>query len=227
MIPKKIHQIWLGPFDPPFKWTKTWSKFCEKYGWDYKLWREDDLDLVNQKQFDDAKSYQEKADIARYEIILKHGGLYIDCDMVWLGKNLEKYLPFHSSSFIGVQEYPSVSKLLIGYPYLSNGFFAAPPNHYILANCVKEIPDRVNIKTSHVFIKTGPVLLNKNIKNDNITILPYHYVFPLDFHYKTNITNPMIFSKNSIVFTYNGGEYEHLIKLKELERKRYRRLNNK
>lgn len=221
-IPKKIHQIWLGPFDPPLKWMNSWKDFCDKYNWEYKLWREDDiksLGLINKKEFDKAKSYQEKADIARYEIIYKIGGLYIDCDMIWLQRNLENYIPFNSSHFVGVQEYPTNSIATIGPPYLSNGFFASCVNHKILARCISEIPERFELSTSHAFIKTGPVLLNKCIK-ETINIIPYHYIFPKDFHWKTNVEDPMEFSEKALVFTYNGAEYDHIKALRKLERQK-------
>ena len=41
-IPKKIHQIWIGPRQPPIVWLDTWrKKYRSEYpGWDYKLWGE-------------------------------------------------------------------------------------------------------------------------------------------------------------------------------------------
>lgn len=219
-IPKIIHQIWLGPFDPPGKWMNSWENgFCKKYNWKYMLWREKDIDalsLKNKKEYDESVSYQQKADIVRYEVIYRYGGLYIDCDMIWLGHDLEKYIPFNNSNgFIGTQEFPSKSINIIGSPFLSNGFFAASPKHNILLKCIKEVPKRVKLSTIHTFIKTGPGLLNKCIK-EIITILPYHYIFPKDFHWRTNVDNPSLFSDVALVFTYNGKEYPHLKKLQAL-----------
>lgn len=41
-IPKKIHQIWVGPKQPPIVWVDTWRKKYRSHysGWDYKLWGE-------------------------------------------------------------------------------------------------------------------------------------------------------------------------------------------
>lgn len=226
-IPKYIHQIWLGPFDPPLKWMNSWKRFCKRYNWRYFLWTEKELEvfgLTNRKEFEEAKSYQEKADIARYEIIYRYGGLYIDCDMIWLGHDLDKYIPFKTSHFIGVQEYPSSSISTIGSPYLSNGFFASSPNHKILLRCIQIIPERVKLPTVHTFIKTGPTLLNKCVE-EIINIIPYNYIFPKDFHWKTNVDDPMEFSDKALVFTYNGAEYDHIKKLRKLERDKRLRIN--
>lgn len=230
-IPKIIHQIWLGPFDPPTTWTSKWQDFCDKYDWTYMFWNDSKIEefkLTNKKEFDKAVSYQEKADIARYEIVYRYGGLYLDCDMIWLETDIQKYIPFDSANFIGVQEYPSMSLHKIQAPYLSNGFFAATVGNIILKRCIDEIPKRVKLSFSkyETFMKTGPTLLNKNVK-EPIVVLPYNYVFPMDFHYKTNIEDPMVFKDKAIIFTYNGKEYGHFKKLEKFETKQwYNKLSN-
>lgn len=218
-IPRIIHQIWIGPFDPPLKWTNTWKNgFCKKFNWRYKLWTNEDietLDLKNKAEYNIVKSFQEKADILRYEILHKFGGMYIDCDMVWLGKNLSDYIPFHLSDFIGFQEYPTRYISIIGSPYISNGIFACVANHKILKKCIDDIPERVKNIHKDPYIVTGPCLLNRSVK-EVISIVPYDWVFPLDFHFKTNVDDPMKFSDRSLIFTYNGAEYDHIKKLRGL-----------
>ena len=69
-IPKTIHQIWLGPTQPPLDWMDTWKTFAEKYKWKYNLITDRNLPkLTNQIEFDNANSYQEKSDILRYELL--------------------------------------------------------------------------------------------------------------------------------------------------------------
>src|SRR4029079_1167635 len=91
-IPKIVHQIWLGPFEPPLSWMASWKeKFCVQYNWQYKLWNEEEIKkfgLRNDSAFHASESYQQKADIARYEICHRYGGFYVDCDMIWLENNL-------------------------------------------------------------------------------------------------------------------------------------------
>lgn len=221
-IPKKVHQIWLGPFDPPKKWMSSWKNFCKEYNWEYYLWDDKKIKnfkLENEQEFDKSDSYQQKADIARYEILYRHGGIYADCDMIWLKKDLSKYIPFSTSDFIGVQEYPSESMQRIGPPYLSNGFFASSVKNDILKRCIDNIPDRIAMNTTHTYIKTGPTLLNSCVK-EVISIIPYYYIFPKDFHWKTHVKDPMSFSKTALVFTYNGAEYDHIKKLKQFEKEK-------
>ena len=211
-IPKIIHQIWLGPYDPPLKWMKNWMDFCQKYNWEYRLYRDSDIEqfgLINKEIYDKSSSYQKKADIARYEIIYKYGGLYIDCDMIWLGKNISKYLPLDKNMFIGIQEFPSIHD--IGNHKLCNGMFAAPPRHSILKRCIEKIPEYDSSIIKKIYgpwTITGPVLLNDCIK-EPIIVVPYHYIFPVDFHSKQDIKDPCAFKEDALVYTYNGDDYPH------------------
>ena len=88
LIPKKIHQIWLGTYDPPAVFKES-QESIKKYhpDWDYKLWRDADieeLDLQNKQFYNESTNYGERSDIARYEILYRYGGLYLDIDVVCL-----------------------------------------------------------------------------------------------------------------------------------------------
>lgn len=81
-IPRIVHQIWLGS-PPPEKyreWMTTWMNW---QGWTYRLWTDEDVrcrELYNQELYDRADNYGEKSDILRLEILLEHGGMYVDVD---------------------------------------------------------------------------------------------------------------------------------------------------
>ena len=89
-IPKIIHQLWVGHHKVPYKFIDTWRKdyIDSNPSWQYKLWREEDIDSIdmqNREIYDKEYGYSGKADIARYEILYQHGGIWIDADAVWLG----------------------------------------------------------------------------------------------------------------------------------------------
>lgn len=210
-IPKIIHQIWLGPKPIPILWIETWKIFCKKYNWKHYIWKDKDIEyfkLKNKKEFNDAKSYQQKSDIFRYEILYRYGGIYIDVDMVWLGLNIEKYLPL--TNFIGVQEPYSSYYSVIGRPYLANGFFACSKKHVIMKECINLIPQRMNI-SNRPFISTGPALLSKATNNYYIHLIPETWIFPVNFN-QLNTGDYKLYLKKGIIFTKSGFEYPDSIK---------------
>lgn len=64
----------------------TWQRHHP--GWEHRLWTEANMPpLANQRIYDDAERIaprnvgQLRSDVARYEVLLEHGGVYVDCDM--------------------------------------------------------------------------------------------------------------------------------------------------
>jgi len=101
-IPKKIHQIWIGS-DLPIKYLRLIRAWIDKHpDWEYKLWTDRDVEsfgMVNKKLFDTIDNKGLKSDIFRYEIIYRHGGMYLDTDFKCI-KSFDDllYLDFFSGS---------------------------------------------------------------------------------------------------------------------------------
>jgi inositol phosphorylceramide mannosyltransferase catalytic subunit len=140
LIPKIIHQVWLGG-GMPVKyqyWASTWQYFNPD--WEYHLWDDSAvamMDLPNRALFDSMTNYGPKSDLLRYEILRKYGGLYVDTDFECL-KPFDDltYLNF----FTGVG-YPSKLEL---YP----GLIGCTKNHPIMARAVEAVCDIKSMPTS-------------------------------------------------------------------------------
>ena len=95
MIPKIIHQLWVGPKKAPTELMKTWEDAHPD--WEYMFWNEETIKehfpdgLHNQAQYDAMPEWNGKCDIARYEILQKFGGFFLDADCVCL-RPLDDYL---------------------------------------------------------------------------------------------------------------------------------------
>lgn len=79
-IPRILHSIWIG--DRPLseehvRLTDTWRELHPE--WEYRLWTERDVPAV--PAADLARNIAERADVLRYEILRRHGGVYIDVDV--------------------------------------------------------------------------------------------------------------------------------------------------
>lgn len=175
MIPKIIHQIWLGDQNLiPHELINSWKQLNPD--WEHKLWTEDNLfELENQKLFNTSKKYNKKSDIARYEILKKYGGVYIDVDIICM-KNLTSLLKYIDKNFfIG---YESSSKNLI-----LNGVIGCTPNHELIDNFidgVKTSSKNKNFYNEPVWITTGPMFITKCIKkygHDKINILSHEFFY--------------------------------------------------
>jgi mannosyltransferase OCH1-like enzyme len=147
---KTIHQIWLGsPFPEKYVALRdTW--LANNPGWEYKLWTEADieaLNLVNKKQYEKAKNYGERSDIARYEILYRFGGLYIDTDF----ECLRSFNLFHDC-------FDFYSGLGFGPEFeLYNGLIGSVAGHPILKCAIDRISEqKPGIQVDTPFT-TGPI----------------------------------------------------------------------
>lgn len=174
-IPKIIHQIWLGPKEPPSKWMDTWKK--KNPDWEYKLWTEANLpQLKNQKQFDEANSYCGKADIARPELLHEWGGVYIDADCECLNSldiDLRKY------PFFACYEQELARPCLV-----ANGVVGCLPQHPLTKQWMETIGDIENVNSKPHWVILGPYLFTLivgiyDLCHGGITILPSYKFFPI------------------------------------------------
>ena len=83
MIPKLIHQIWIGPKPAPSKLMDTWKEKHPEF--EYIRWSEKELNdrsmplsCINRIQ--EIEEINGKADIIRWEILYHYGGVFLDAD---------------------------------------------------------------------------------------------------------------------------------------------------
>lgn len=76
-FPRIIHAIWIGPKPAPRKLLDTWAALNPK--WEFRL-HISDRGWRNQRQIDLMPELNGKADIMRFELLAKHGGVYVDAD---------------------------------------------------------------------------------------------------------------------------------------------------
>ena len=114
MIPRIIHQIWLGDQNErPDHMIQTWID--KNPTWTHMLWTEDNLPpLVNGDIFRGARCYPGKADVLRYEILYRHGGFFIDADSVCINP-LPDYLTYNDSFCCWENEYVRTGLMANGY----------------------------------------------------------------------------------------------------------------
>ena len=179
IIPKIIHQIWLGgPVPEAFKpLMNAWKNLYEARGWEYRLWTDSDIEnfgLYNKQYYDQSTNYGVKSDILKWEIIYRLGGFYVDVDFEPLAP-LDDFL--YLNFLVGIQ--PLDTQFL----QLGAALFAAPPGNPILKHCIETIKDDWHCHGAPT--KTGPVHFTKSFfimagKNGSKDLaLPSLYFYPL------------------------------------------------
>lgn len=140
IIPKVIHQIWIGNNSIPANYLyylETWKKLHPD--WEFKLWRDEDILAENFQSKDlylRARSMAEQADIARYEILNRYGGLYIDTDIQCFAKFDDLHLKY---DFYVNMEPPGVNKKIVS---IVNMMIGGVPGHPIFNQTLKNIRDK-------------------------------------------------------------------------------------
>lgn len=174
-IPKIIHHIWLGGSLPQkyLSYVSSWRKINP--GWTHFFW--DDINtkglkLINQDKFESANNLGQKADILRYEILYKYGGIYVDTDF-------ECIKPFddisHLEFFTGIA-YPTIIEMYVG-------LIASIPKHPIIKSCIDDMKKISDCSANEIMNTTGNYHFTrcflKNINTQSKDIV----AFPMDFFY--------------------------------------------
>jgi mannosyltransferase OCH1-like enzyme len=167
-IPHIIHFVWFGPLPVPEAIVESWKQYHP--GFEVRIWTESTIfPLHNQKQFDETYRYNQKSDLARYEILLRYGGIYVDCDICCIRpitpllSNMPK-----GKSLLCVWEKKNL---------ISNSLIACNPGNPVM----KQIVDNISIGfdvTKSVWRTTGPLYFMNELRSypeDVVTQLGYYH----------------------------------------------------
>ncbi len=133
MIPKHIHQIWIGPNPIPPKLIALMDRLREAHpNWKYTLWKNEDVPQMPHHaqvvfdRFYNNGEYAFACDILRYYILMKFGGVYMDCDFALTrGASLDM-LPLEKNTLLVNQRvHPSDTSFKYR---LQNCFMASAPD---------------------------------------------------------------------------------------------------
>lgn len=190
MIPRIIHQVWVGPPMPAdlADYCAGWRSLHAGPAWEYRLWQDEDLEtfrLRNRALYDRAAEIAPghegafKADIARYEILLRHGGIYLDCD-IEACKPLD---PLIAAGFEAFATWERPGR------WISNAVMGAEPGTPLMEMLVAELAGHVEQQLAEARdrdrtygpnILTGPQYLTGQYHHrpQSLTILPKGWFHP-------------------------------------------------
>lgn len=176
-VPRLIHRIWLGsPIPPEFeRFADSWRR--HNPDWEMRLWTEANLPrLINQQLYDQAPALvpsrlvpRFRSNLVRYEILLGHGGLYVDTDF----EALRPIDPLIAGlTLFAAEERPGL---------IANGFLGAVPYHPFMRQLIDDAPDSVVRRPGQPSWRTtGPEHLTRiaAARPGELTLVPTAAVYP-------------------------------------------------
>lgn len=174
-IPRIFHHVWVSGDEMPapvLEARQTWIDLHPD--WEFRVWRLEDLTwLRNQTLFDRAVPYSQKADFARYEVVDRFGGVYLDTDMECL-RPLDSIL--EGCRFFSGRE-PSGN--------VGSAIFGAVPAHPIVREVIERLPASCYFhETDQLSYTAGPMVLNRVLRDGSwegqpdVRTFPAAYFFP-------------------------------------------------
>ncbi len=183
-VPKCIHQIWIGDKPVPVS-TGAWADHAKTNGLDYILWREADLERegissnpIFARMLADG-DYPGAVDVARYIILAKFGGIYLDCDFYPARDDLSFFdvLPMIGLTAFG-EDVPR--KTGQGTLLLANSFIAAPPGHPVFSRMLDAFPEILTtLPKAPAWWATGPLIFTVVARAGSVSLAAAHFVAAL------------------------------------------------
>ncbi|WP_155912013.1 glycosyltransferase [Methylobacterium sp. 77] len=141
-IPKIIHQVWIGTKPCPVGSPDYWRKWCAKYGYEYHLWTQEEVEKLRCYEspaytiYLKRKLYAGVVDVIRAEILHDIGGLYVDMDMfpVDVGASYHELLSMNGLVGLPAGHY---RQLGLGALFLTNNVMGSTAQHPVMRRYIE------------------------------------------------------------------------------------------
>lgn len=183
MIPKILHQIWIGPKPAPTNLMDTWKNKHPDF--EYIRWTEREIakrgiTFECQAQIDAMQEINGKADIIRWELLLKYGGYFVDADSICI-EPFDEY--FEGKTGFATFENENNRKGLV-----ATGTMGFIPEHPMLREIVNwmkfsQEAQKLIIQT-RAWYSVGPGLLTRMLETGSykdFAVYPSHCFLPIHF----------------------------------------------
>lgn len=212
-IPKIIHQIWAGKYEPLPDYFRDlgdgWKKLHPDFS--YRFWNENSMNHFISEHFPDLfeiyESYPfdiQRWDVIRYLILYKLGGVYIDFDY----ECLQSIAPLISGKYCCFAMEPEEhAEIFQKKMIFNNALMASVPNHPFMKKVIdtcfsKQYLQDCDLKDKFELVlqTTGPWMLadmfEKNPCKDDVYLIPAKYVSPFS---KMDVQHVLAGEKNEIL----------------------------
>ena len=182
MIPKTIHQMWVGSEVPAHiaTYTETWRNLHPD--WEFLFWDEETivgLGLANRDLYQNAHAIaprapaQFAADVVRYEVLYSYGGVWVDADF-------ECQRPI-DGLIGGLTDLTGWLVWEVEGIWLNNAIMAMPAGHSLMRDAIDKLPANIEAKEPATnSVLSGPQFITPLAltTTDPVMYLPKDYFYP-------------------------------------------------
>lgn len=189
MIPRVFHRIWVGGPEP--SWLEPFGRSWVEHhpGWELRQWTDDNVSslfpLTNQRLYDQAETLapnhvgQLRADVLRYELLWRRGGVYVDADFRCL-RPLDGLID-GMDCFATFEEQGR---------WVANGLMGAVPSHPTIGHLIEGLDTSVGDGGRRPAQMSGPQYLTKVWRrHGGMEVLDQRHFYP--YSYRDVDTHPV------------------------------------
>lgn len=208
-IPKTIHYFWFGNNEPSElikKCIKSWKKYCPNY--QIIKWDESNFDINICPYVQEAyktKNWAYVSDYARFYVLNKYGGLYLDTD-VELIRPIDPIVQKGPFFALETEKYDSVNPGIGMASWANNSFYEKIIKDYNNSHFLNKegIPIHKPVgQRVAAFLKEDGLRPSKNIQTiDGIKIYPKDYFCPLNY-----FTGEFKMTKNTVAIHHYASSW--------------------
>jgi len=207
IIPRVIHQLWIGDQSKrPSNLMDSWRVMHPD--WEYISWSEDEIlrrgiNFECTRQIEDIFEINGKADIMRWEILYKMGGVFMDADSICLEK-LDPDIFLTKNGFSCFENEQNRRGLV------ACGAMGFPPKHPLLRDIIDHIktldlrPEVCNLKA---WMTVAVSLITRKLdegKYPDFTIFPSYMFIPHHFTGERYQGHKRVYAYQAWGSTYNS-----------------------
>ncbi|WP_244474684.1 MULTISPECIES: glycosyltransferase family 32 protein [unclassified Rhizobium] len=174
-VPRILHQVWIGDLPQPPA-VAAWRAHCAAHGMEYRLW---DTMALQREGFHDHPSYADMlaredypgaADVARYLVLERFGGIYMDAD--WYpardDAGFEDFIALVGFTALAA-EIPRLTSA--GGLLLANAFIATPAAHPVIQRIIEAMPGIMEaLPGAPAWWSTGPLIFTYASRGAGVTL---------------------------------------------------------
>lgn len=176
-VPQLIHQVWIGDLPVP-QAPAAWQRHAAAQGYTYRLWREADLaamQITKEPAFEAMRAQGDlpgMVDVARYAILARDGGIYLDCD--WYpardDSGFHDLLPLTGMTAMA-EDTPRLTGQ--GGLLLANSFIATPAGHPAMRHLLQVLPQALAaLPKAPAWWVTGPLVFTLAARGGAVSVAP-------------------------------------------------------